>query len=94
MKSFRFPNPLVLLTICILLASFLTYLVPAGQFDRREDPLTGRNVVVAGTYKGVESAPVSVWEALMAIPRGLQSAGSVIFLVFLSGAAFSVVGKG
>ncbi|MBL7977468.1 MAG: YfcC family protein [Bacteroidetes Order II. Incertae sedis bacterium] len=93
MKSFRFPNPLVLLTLCILLASFLTYLVPAGQFDRKEDPLTGRNVVVAGTYKGVASAPVNLWEALMAIPRGLQSAGSVIFLVFLSGAAFAVVDK-
>ncbi|MBN8588861.1 MAG: YfcC family protein [Rhodothermia bacterium] len=93
MKNRRFPNPLVLLTLCILLASVLTYLVPAGQFDRKEDPVTGRNIVVSGTYKAVSAKPVNLWEALMSIPRGLQSAGSVIFLVFISGAAFGLVDK-
>ena len=31
----------------------LTWLLPAGEFDRREDAATGRDVVVAGTYRPV-----------------------------------------
>ncbi|MEO8075779.1 MAG: Na+/H+ antiporter NhaC family protein, partial [Acidobacteriota bacterium] len=65
--------------------------VPAGQYDRRQDPATGRQVVVAGTYHHVEPRPVGAFEALVDIPAGLRDAASVIFLVFLVGGAFTVV---
>jgi len=80
-----------LLTACILAAAIGSHLLPAGQYERRADPVTGRDVVVAGTYHRVESSPVGPFEALVAIPRGLAAAGSVIFLVFLVGGAFTVV---
>ena len=86
-----FPHPLTLLTACILAAAIGSHLLPAGQYERRADPVTGREVVVAGTYHRVESSPVGPFEALVAIPRGLAAAGSVIFLVFLVGGAFTVV---
>lgn len=86
-----FPHPLTLLTACILAAAIGSHLLPAGQYERRADPVTGRDVVVAGTYHRVESSPVGPFEALVAIPRGLAAAGSVIFLVFLVGGAFTVV---
>ncbi len=87
----RFPHPLVLLTACIILAAALSYILPAGQYQRREDPATGREVVVAGTYHHVEPAPVGPFAAMVAIPRGMADAASVIFLVFLIGGAFTVV---
>jgi len=86
-----FPHPLTLLTACILAAALASYVLPAGQYDRRDDPVTGRSVVVAGTYHHVERTPVSVFQALVAIPKGLAAAGSVVFLVFLVGGAFTVV---
>jgi uncharacterized ion transporter superfamily protein YfcC len=91
MTDTRFPHPLTLLTACILVAALCSYLVPAGQYDRREDPVTGRQVVVAGTYHRVEQRPVGAFEALVDIPAGLRDAASVIFLVFLVGGAFTVV---
>jgi uncharacterized ion transporter superfamily protein YfcC len=33
----------------------LTWILPAGSFDRRDDPATGRRVVVAGTYHPVDA---------------------------------------
>ena len=69
----------------------MTYVLPAGQFDRRDDPATGRKVVVAGTYHPVPQAPVTPFQAVVAIPKGLLAAGPVIFLVFLIGGAFGVV---
>jgi uncharacterized ion transporter superfamily protein YfcC len=93
MEKLRFPHPLVLLIGCIVVAAALTYLLPAGEFERREDPDTGRKVVVAGTYHRVEQQPVNPFEAVVAIPKGLVDAALVVFFVFLVGGAFAVVDK-
>jgi len=87
----RLPHPLVLLVGFVLAAAALTWVVPAGQYDRQEDPATGRQVVVPGTYRTVAPAPVSLTDALVDIPKGMADAASVIFLVFLVGAAWTVV---
>jgi uncharacterized ion transporter superfamily protein YfcC len=82
---------MTLLVGFILLAALLTWLVPAGEFQRRADAVTGRDVVVAGTFHSVEPAPVGPFQALISIPRGMIEAADVIFLVFLVGASFTVV---
>lgn len=88
MKS---PHPLTLLVACIAIAAALSYVIPAGRFERREDPATGRSVVVPGTYQRVAATPVSGFDAVVAIPRGMADAAPVIFYVFLVGAAFAAV---
>jgi uncharacterized ion transporter superfamily protein YfcC len=87
----RFPHPLTLLVGCALLAAALTWVLPAGSFQRREDPVTGRSVVIPGTYARVESRPVGPFQAIVAIPKGIVDAASVIGLVFLIGGSFTVV---
>ncbi|MBG8555655.1 YfcC family protein [Hymenobacter guriensis] len=91
MKTLRFPHPLVLLTGFILLACLLSYVLPAGVFERHADAATGRDIVVPGSYHRVPATPVSPLQALVDIPKGLGEAASVIFLVFLAGGAFTVV---
>jgi uncharacterized ion transporter superfamily protein YfcC len=86
-----FPHPLTLLVGCALLAAALTWILPAGAYQRREDPVTGRSVVVAGTYTKVASRPVGPFQAIVAIPKGIVDAASVIGLVFLIGGGFTVV---
>jgi len=90
-SRFSLPHPLVLLTGCVLLAAAASYVLPAGTFERTEDAATGRTVVVAGTYEGVERTPVNLFDAMVALPRGMAEAADVIFLVFLIGGAFTVV---
>ena len=91
MKLGRFPHPLVLLTFFILLAAALSYVLPAGEFARRPDPATQRDVVVAGSYHRVPATPVGPLDLLVALPRGLAAAAPVVFLIFLAGGAFTVV---
>lgn len=91
MKNLPFPHTLVLLIAFIFLAAVLTRLLPAGAYDRQTDDVTGREVVVAGSYHEVEASPVGFFDAIVAIPRGMIDAGDVIFLVFLIGGAFMVV---
>ncbi|HET7462632.1 MAG TPA: hypothetical protein VFJ82_15365 [Longimicrobium sp.] len=87
----RFPHPLILLVAGVLLAALLTWVLPAGEYQRTHDPATDRDVVVAGTYHAVTPAPVGPFDALVAIPQGMVEAGDVIFFVFLVGGAFAVV---
>jgi uncharacterized ion transporter superfamily protein YfcC len=86
-------NPLALLVGFVLLAAVCTYVLPAGRFDRREDPATRRTVVVPGSYHRVPAQPVGPFQALVAIPRGLANGASLIFLVFIAGGAFTVVDR-
>ncbi len=87
----RLPHPLVLLTGCVIIAALASYVVPAGQFDRRADDVTGRTLVVPGTFQTVPSNPVNLFDAMVALPVGMADAASIIFLVFLIGGAFTVV---
>jgi uncharacterized ion transporter superfamily protein YfcC len=87
----RFPHPLTLLCGCVLLAAAASHVLPAGEYDRRDDPATGRRVVVAGTYHAVPTRPVGLFQAVVAVPRGMVDAAQVIFFVFLIGGAFTVV---
>ncbi len=87
----KFPHPLALLCGCVLLAAVASHVLPAGEYDRRDDPATGRRVVVAGTYHAVAARPVGAFQTLVAIPRGMADAAAVIFFVFLIGGAFTVV---
>jgi uncharacterized ion transporter superfamily protein YfcC len=93
MRMIRVPSPLTLLVVCTLIAAALTYIIPAGEYDRRNDPLTGRSVVVSGTYHHVPSEPVGAFGAAVAIPRGMIDAAAIVFFVFLVGGAFGVVDK-
>ena len=76
MRMLRIPHPLVLLFGFVMLAAALSYVLPAGEFERREDPATGRNVVVAGTYHTVPATPVGAVQAFVAIPRGMEEGAS------------------
>ena len=92
-SRFRLPHPVVLLGAAVLVAALLTWILPAGQFDRRDDAATGRRVVVAGTYHRTERAPVGPFAAAVAIPRGFIAGADVIALVLLVGGAWVVVDR-
>ena len=90
---FRLPHPLILLLIGVAVAAALTWILPAGEFERRDDPVTHRSVVVAGTYHAVPRAPVGPFAAIVAIPRGFVEAADVIAVVLFVGGAWVVVDR-
>ena len=93
MPRFRLPHPVVLLGAAVIVAAALTWIIPAGQYDRRSDPATGRQVVIAGTYHPVERAPVGPFATAVAIPRGFVAGAEVVFLVLFVGGAWVVVDR-
>jgi uncharacterized ion transporter superfamily protein YfcC len=90
-RRLQLPHPLALLTACVFAAAVLTWIVPAGQYDRRDDPAASRKIVVAGSYHRVGAHPLGPFDTLLAVPHGMIDAAPVIFFVFLVGGAFTVV---
>lgn len=88
---FRVPHTLVLLFGMVVLALLLTYILPAGTFQRVENE-HGRMQVVPGTYQLTPAVPrPSPVVVFTAIPRGLEAAAEIVFLIFIVGGAFAVL---
>ena len=90
---FRVPHPFVLLFAGIVVAAALTHVVPAGEYARHADAVTGRQLVDPATYHAVAGDPASLLDVLRAVPRGIGQASDVLAVVFLVGAAFVVVDR-
>ena len=52
-------NTLVVIFTIIVIACALTWIIPAGEFNRVKDAVTGRKVVDAASFHLVEKAPVN-----------------------------------
>jgi uncharacterized ion transporter superfamily protein YfcC len=89
----RLPHPLLLLLGAVAVAAAATWVLPAGEYERRDDVVTGRRVVVPGTYHPVERAPVGPFAAAVAVPRGIVDAADVVAVVLLVGGAWVVVDR-
>lgn len=62
----RFPTAYTILFALIVLVAALTWIIPAGQYDREMNEEVGREVAVPGTYQTVESNPQSLIDVLLA----------------------------
>lgn len=85
------PDALLIVLGVLILAIVLTWVVPAGEFERGQKE--GRTVVRPGTYRPVEANPVP-WHALFTAPvRGFtdKDASLIIAFVLLIGGAFAIV---
>jgi len=68
-----FPSAYTILFVLIALMAVLTWIVPAGQYDRVRNEALGKDVAVAGTYKTVEANPQGPVEVIFAPINGFYS---------------------
>ncbi|MDZ4394609.1 YfcC family protein [Cypionkella sp.] len=89
----RFPTAYTILFALIIVVAGLTWIIPAGKFDRVENEAVGREVAVAGTYKTVEPNPQGFIDVLLAPTAGFYDPDSYaanaidvsLFVLFLGG---------
>ena len=85
----------VILIALILLSCALTYIIPAGSFDRVKDEALGQTVVVAGSYHSTGNTPVSplcIVQKLFEAITTPKTAQLIFFILFISG-AFEIILK-
>lgn len=75
----------------ILLAALLSYILPAGTYER--SLIDGRQRVVPDSYKILDASPVGFLDIFRALSIGFTKASDIIFLVLVSGAMFGILEK-
>ena len=91
-KARKIPHTFVIIGFVLLLCGFLTWIVPAGEFDHQTVTVEGveKDVIVAGSYHQVESSPQS-WQVLGAIVDGFKRQAAIIAFVLVIGGAFQIL---
>lgn len=89
----RILNAYVLIFIIIIFAAILTYIVPAGNFERFVNPETNKTMVDPASFTFTANTPVGLFKVLSSIPSGLINASEIIFFVFIIAGAFEVLNK-
>ena len=87
----RIPHAITMLFGIIVLVSILTYILPAGTYERVM--VEGRSTVVPNSYKTIPSTPIGVLDMFKAIPLGFKAAVEIIFIVLSGGIMFGFMEK-
>lgn len=85
------PNTFVIMSSILVLVAVLTWVIPAGSYDR--ETRENREVVVAGTFHEVEPNPQNVMDVLTAPIDGFVAAALIIGFVLIVGGAFGILQK-
>ena len=94
--KFKMPHVFVLLMLIIMICGILSYVVPAGQYQRVHlDPAdeTSRMVIDPASFKYVDQTPVSLMTALSSLAGGMSQAADIIFFIFIVGGSIAVLQK-
>ena len=90
MKKFQVPHSLAIIVVAMFLASVLTYIIPAGSFDRVVNAAK-KTVVVAGSFKYITPTPVNPFAILNYVFDGLRGAGQIIYALLCAGGGLGIV---
>jgi uncharacterized ion transporter superfamily protein YfcC len=94
-SKFTMPHPIVLIYVLVIMMVILTWVIPAGEFQRTETQVGGgsRLVTVPGTFHRVAQRPAGLEALLLAPIRGFQDGMLIIVFLFIIGGAFNVINE-
>ncbi len=84
-------NPILIIAIILVIVAALTYVIPAGSFDRVENPDTGYDTLDVDSFEFTEGTPVSPFNFFKSLTVGMQSAAPIIFFLLIIGGYFQIV---
>ena len=80
LKHIKTPHTYALLLSIIVCASVLTYIIPAGAYDREKKD--GQTLVVSGTYHEINQHGVSFLIYFVQYQKGLLVVAKLYFISF------------
>jgi uncharacterized ion transporter superfamily protein YfcC len=87
----KIPHTYVLLISLTVLAAILTWVIPAGRYERAVD--RGRTLIDPASFHAVQAQPAGVFEILLAFPKALVEVADIIFYIFIIGGTFGVLNR-
>ena len=92
-KQIKLPHALVIMFGMAVSVAILSYIIPAGSFERSDSIVDGRLVVIPGTFKFITSSPIGFVDFISAFSLGFKAAAEIIFVVLSGGLMFALLEK-
>ncbi len=92
-KRMKVPHTYVIIFFMVVLCALLTYIVPAGEYERVVNEATGRTVILEGSFSLVEKSPTTLMEFLQSFYSGMKEASGIIFFIFIVAGSFGIINK-
>ncbi len=83
-RQFKMPHNYVILITIMVLMLILTHIIPAGEYQRVEDPVSGKMVVVPGSYERIDVDAPGFFDLFMALEQGYVEAANIMFLIIFA----------
>lgn len=84
-------NSVALMFIMIVVIALLTYIIPSGSYTR--EVVNGKSVVDPTSFTYTDSANISPFDIVRAVPNGIANAVSMVVAVLLIGGGMAVLTK-
>lgn len=93
--NFKMPHTYVILSSLLIIVSILTYVIPAGEYQRVFDSNSGKNIVIPGTFSFVEGKRPGIFDIFINLQRGYVDASNIMFLIiFAYGFVYMLIKNG
>lgn len=90
-KTFKMPHTLVIIFIIILAAVVLTWIIPAGEYLRVEDAVTGKKLIDPSSFHYIDPTPVNPLTIMNHVVKGFSNSIDLILVILFAGGAFHMV---
>jgi len=87
-QGIKVPHVWTIILFCLILAGIMTYVIPAGVYDRVE--VAGRQVIDPNTFHRVPQTPVTPFNWFVSIIEGLTASMSIMSMIWFTIAATDV----
>lgn len=89
-KGLVFPHEFIIVIVMALMACVLTYIIPAGAYERIKDA-TGVTVVNPDAFNYMANTPVPFWKIPMLLVQGFYKSSSLVFAILIFTASMQII---
>ena len=88
----KMPHAYTIIAVAILVCAVLSWIIPAGEYDRETILVNGieKTVIVQDSFHRVEQSP-QTWQVFTALLYGIERQSGIIAFLFIMGGAFFIM---
>ena len=94
-ERIKVPHTYVILISILIIMTILTHIIPAGQYERVKEPISGKMVVVPGSFQFIDTKAPGFFDIFLSLQKGYVDAANIMFLIiFAYGFVYVLVKNG
>lgn len=83
-ERIKMPHTYVILISILILMTVLTHIIPAGEYLRIVDSVTGKKIVVPDSFSFVDTKAPGFFDIFLSLQRGYVDAANIMFLIIFA----------